>query len=152
QMFIDTKQIIVPPVEHFLNVEVKADRDEYQPRDEGTLSVTTRDHNGNAVSAEVALGLIDESVYYIQQDYAGDPRQFYFGRKRQHQVQTQGTFNQKSYARLVEGKDKQLYDDRQIGQANDQEELQLKTRSAISAAIGTSIGGRAEGQAASETV
>ena len=110
QMFVDTKQVVVPPVQHFLTVEVKADREQYQPREEGTLSITAKDVNGKPVSAEIALGLIDESVKYIQQDYAGDPRQFYYGSKRAHSVQTQSTFNQKSYARLVEVGKEQLID------------------------------------------
>ena len=84
QLFIDTKQVVVPPVQHFLSVDVKSDREQYQPREEGTLSITAKDANGKPVSAEIALGLIDESVKYIQQDYAGDPRQFYFGSKRGH--------------------------------------------------------------------
>ena len=79
QIFTDTKQIVVPPVKNFLTVDVKPDREQYQPRDEGTLTVTTKNDEGEPVSAEVALGLVDESVYYIQSDYAGDPRQFYFG-------------------------------------------------------------------------
>jgi uncharacterized protein YfaS (alpha-2-macroglobulin family) len=111
QIFMDTKQVIVPPVEHFLKVEVKSDRGEYQPREEGTLTVTTRDHNDKPVAAEVALGLVDESVYYIQQDYAADPRQFYYGRKRPQYIQTQSTFQQKVYAKLIEGADKQLADE-----------------------------------------
>ncbi len=117
QITADLKPIIVPPVEHFLDLEVKADRDEYQPREEGTLTVTARDQNGKPVAAEVALGLVDESIFYIQQDYAGDPRQFYYGAKRPQTVQTQSTFQQKSYAKLVEGTDKRLIDSRQqIGQ------------------------------------
>ncbi|MBI3948971.1 MAG: alpha-2-macroglobulin [Acidobacteria bacterium] len=111
QIFMDTEQVIVPPVEHFLKVEVKSDRQEYQPREEGTLTVTTRDHDGKPGAAEVSLGLVDDSVYYIQQDYAGDPRQFYYGDKRGQYVQTQSTFQQKSYAKLVEGAEKQLVDD-----------------------------------------
>ncbi len=103
--FVDTKQIVVPPVEQFLAVAVKADREQYQPRDEGTLSITTKDVNGRAISTEVALGLVDESVKYIQQDYAGDPRQFYYGYKRQQMIQTESTLNQKTYARyqVVDG-------------------------------------------------
>jgi uncharacterized protein YfaS (alpha-2-macroglobulin family) len=119
QIFMNTKQLIVPPVKNFLNVEVKADREEYQPRDEGILTVTAKDHDGKPVSADVALGLVDASVYSIQQDYAGDVRQFYYGAKRHHQVQTQSTMNQKSYQRFVEGKDKQLVDDRLVGQKNE---------------------------------
>src|SRR5206468_448612 len=112
QMFVDTKQIVVPPAKNFLTLDVKPDRAQYQPRDEGTFTVTTKNDEGKPVSAEVALSLVDESVFYIQQDYAGDPRQFYFGTKREHQVQSQSTLNQKSYARLVVGENDQLMDDR----------------------------------------
>lgn len=131
QLFMDTKQLVVPPEKNFLSVEVKADREEYEPRDEGTLTVTAKDSDGKPVAAEIALGLVDESVLYIQKEYADDPRQFYFGTKRPHQVQTQSTFNQKSYQRFVEGKDKQLVDDRLIGQdkgKNQQEYERLQLR------------------------
>jgi hypothetical protein len=114
QFFTDTKQVIVPPTKNFLAVDVKPDREQYQPRDEGTLTVTTRDHEGKPVSAEVALGLVDESVFYIQSDYAGDPRQFYFGTKRGLQIQTQSTLQQKAYAKLVEWEKEQLIDDREL--------------------------------------
>jgi len=110
QLHVDTKQIVVPPVDRFLSINVKADREQYQPREEGTLMVTVKDANGRPVSAEVALGLVDESVKYIQQDYAGDPRQFYYGTKRSQLVQTQSTFNQKSYLRLFDNGKGQLTD------------------------------------------
>ena len=119
QIFIDTKQVIVPPVQHFLTVDVKPDRDEYQPREEGTLTVTARDNQGKPVSAELSLGLVDDSVYYIQQDLAMDPRQFYFGSKRAQTVQTQSTFYQKSYAKLVEGEEKLLVDEHERDAAKD---------------------------------
>jgi uncharacterized protein YfaS (alpha-2-macroglobulin family) len=124
QIFMDTKQVVVPPVEQFLSVEVKADRSQYQPREEATLTVSTRDHDGNPVAAEVALGMVDESVYYIQQDYAGDPRRFYYGSKRQQRVQTVSTFQQKNYAKLVEGTNNQLVDDRSLI-GRDSDRLQL---------------------------
>ena len=57
QLFADTKQVVVPPVRQFLAVDVKADREQYQPREEGTLSITTKDADGKPVSAEVALGM-----------------------------------------------------------------------------------------------
>lgn len=122
QIFTDQKQIIVPPVKNFLTVDVKPDRDDYQPRQEGTLTVTTRDDTGKPVSAEVALGLVDESVFYIQDDYAGDPRQFFFGTKRSDQVQTQSTMNQKRYVNLVEWKN-QLIDDKDKEKADQQKEI-----------------------------
>lgn len=123
QFFTNTKQLIVPPVKNFLNVEVKADREEYQPREEGTVTVTAKDNEGKPVSADVALGFVDASVFYIQQDYAGDVRQFYYGKKRNQTVQTQSTMNQKSYQRFVEGKDKQLIDDRLVGQKSEKGQI-----------------------------
>ncbi|HWF88035.1 MAG TPA: alpha-2-macroglobulin family protein [Pyrinomonadaceae bacterium] len=108
--YSDTKQVVVPPVERFLDVAVKADREQYQPREEGTLAISAKDAHGRPVSAEIALGLVDESVKYIQQDYAADPRQFYYGQKRQHTVQTQSTLNQKPYAQLVQVAEGQLRD------------------------------------------
>ena len=119
--FLDTKQVVVPPVERFLAVVVKADREQYQPREEGTLAITAKDAGGRPVSAEIALGLVDESVKYIQQDYAGDPRQFYYGHKRPHGVQTQSTLNQKNYAQLVEVEPGQLRDRKDAG-AKDRDE------------------------------
>lgn len=101
QIFTDTKQVIVPPVKNFLNVEVKSDREQYQPREDGTLTITARDSEGKPVAAEIALGMVDESVYYIQQDYAGDPRQFYYGTKRSLNTYTNSSFQQKSFIKLV---------------------------------------------------
>src|SRR6185312_6624572 len=96
--------------------------EQYLPRQSGTFTITTRDSENKPVSAEVSFGLVDESVYYIQSDYAGDPRQFFYGEKRQQQIQTQSTFNQKRYAKLVEGEENQLLDVR------DREEM-LKQKS-----------------------
>lgn len=112
EIYMDSKEAIVPPVEHFLEVELKTDRELYQPREEGTLTIRTRDHHGKPIAAEVAIGMIDESVYYIQQDYAMDPRQFYYGDKRRLAVGTQSTFQQKQYSKLVVGEGQELVDEK----------------------------------------
>src|SRR5581483_4098671 len=114
QLSVDTKQVVVPPTKNFISVDVKPDRAQYQPQEKGTFTITTLDDNQHPTPAEVSFGLVDESVYYIQSDYAGDPRQFYYGEKRSQQVQTASTFNQKSYARLVEDENKNLIDVRDL--------------------------------------
>ncbi|GJL77068.1 MAG: hypothetical protein NPINA01_00570 [Nitrospinaceae bacterium] len=114
QMFQDSKQVIVPPVKNFLEVKVESDRESYQPQEEGTLTVTTRDSDGNPVSAEVALGLVDASVFYIQKDLAPDPRQFFFGQKRVQRPRTQSTFQSKRYLKLVEGERGDLLDEKEL--------------------------------------
>jgi len=114
QIYADVKQVVVPPTRNFLDVEVSADREQYQPGEEGTLTVRVRDHQGRPVAAEVALGLVDESTFYIQSDYAADPRQYFFGRKRSHVVWNGSSFQQKRYADLVEGDEGQLVDRRDV--------------------------------------
>jgi uncharacterized protein YfaS (alpha-2-macroglobulin family) len=114
QMFQDSKQVIVPPVKNFLKIKVESDSDRYQPGEEGTLTVTTLDHDDHPVSAEVALGLVDESVYAIQQDLAPDPRQFFFGKKRRQRPQTKSTFQFKRYLKLVEGEKGRLLDELEV--------------------------------------
>ncbi len=129
QLYTDSKQVVVPPMKNFLTVDVKPDRAQYQPREEGSFTVTTRDHEGKPVAAEVALSLVDESVFYIQGDYAGDPRQFYFGTKRPQTTQTGSTFNQRRYVKLVRVDDMlidenevEAYEMRKNGQARNEEE------------------------------
>ncbi len=100
ELLVDTEQVVVPPDEHFLDVEVALDREEYLPRQQGRLTVTTRDHEGRPVAAEVALSLVDDSVFYIQQDYAPDPREFFFGDKRAKRTRIQGSFHHKAFVRL----------------------------------------------------
>ncbi|MCH8819973.1 MAG: alpha-2-macroglobulin, partial [Acidobacteria bacterium] len=112
QIFMDTKEVVVPPIDHFLQVEVRTDQDQYEPRQTARITVTTTDRHGNPVSAEVSIGTVDESVYAIQSDYASDPRQFFYGKKHPRWVQTSSSFQQRNYIRLVEGPDHQLVDER----------------------------------------
>ncbi|MFQ5742697.1 MAG: alpha-2-macroglobulin, partial [Acidobacteriota bacterium] len=102
QIYMDTEQVVVPPTGKFLDVEVVADRQQYGPGEEGTLTVSVHDSEGRPVVAEVSLGLVDESTFYIQGDYAADPRQFFYGQKRSHTIRTVSSFQQKRYAQLVE--------------------------------------------------
>ncbi|HKY46291.1 MAG TPA: MG2 domain-containing protein, partial [Pyrinomonadaceae bacterium] len=147
--YVDTKEVVVPPVQRFLAVAVNADREQYQPREEGTLSVSIKDADGRPVSAEVALGLVDQSVQYIQQEYAGDPRQFYYGSKRPHAVQTRSTLSEKSYAQLVEVQGK-LRDRKDVGAKEEfaAARSELERKYANVAADSVFVGGGAQVRAA----
>ncbi|HEY6140907.1 MAG TPA: MG2 domain-containing protein [Thermoanaerobaculia bacterium] len=78
----DVKRIVVPPAERFVAVDVRADRDAYEPRQKGTVTVTTRDAAGKPVAAEVALSVADESVSAIVKELAGDPRWYFYENER----------------------------------------------------------------------
>ncbi|MDB6112979.1 MAG: Large extracellular alpha-helical protein, partial [Pedosphaera sp.] len=135
ELSIDSKPVVVPPAKNFITVDVKPDREQYQPQEEGTFTITTRDDQDKPLPAEVSFGLVDESIYYIQSDYAGDPRQFYYGEKRPQQIQTQSTFNQKRYAKLVEGEQEQLMDVR------DREQQLRERRGRLEGGLGGGGGG-----------
>jgi uncharacterized protein YfaS (alpha-2-macroglobulin family) len=119
QLSTDQKEIIVPPLKNAIDVSVKSDREQYQPREEGILTVTTRDADGKPLSAEVGLGFVDDSVYAIQSDFAGDPRQFFFGTKRSAIVQTTASVQQRPYAKFVI-EDGKVVDERMLGQLADE--------------------------------
>jgi uncharacterized protein YfaS (alpha-2-macroglobulin family) len=101
EALMDAKEIVVPPVDRFLDVQVTADRAELRPGEQGTFLVTTRDRLGHPVSAEVALALSDASVAAIQSEYAIDPREFFFGSKRALAIQTHSSFEQKRFAKYA---------------------------------------------------
>jgi alpha-2-macroglobulin len=93
-------RVVVPPVEHFLTVDVKADRERYEPRQEGKLTITTRDATGKPVPAEVAIAVSDEAVTAIQADLAGDPRQFFFNESWGDGAQASAGLHQQNYVKL----------------------------------------------------
>jgi len=137
----DTERIVVPPVEQFLTVDVKPDREQYEPRQEGTVTVTTRDANGRPVSAEVALAVSDEAVTAIQQDTAGDPRQFFYGDVRHNPVQVSAGLQTQQYVKLEE---KPPVDKEQDGLAFESyEEMKMKSE-----AVGGVVGARMRDSAA----
>ncbi len=98
----ETKEIVVPPVEKFVKVEVHTDREDYEPRQKGTVTVTTRDAAGKPVPAEVAVAVSDASVTAIAQDYAGDPRQFFYNDLRTQSLGIESSVLSQRYVRLVE--------------------------------------------------
>ncbi len=116
---VDQKEIVVPPLRNVVDVTVKPDREQYQPREEGTLTVTTRDANGKPLSAEVGLGFVDDSGYAIQSDFAGDPRQFFFGTKRSANVQTTASVQQGRYAKFILD-DGRVVDERMVQQLDEE--------------------------------
>ncbi|HWS71422.1 MAG TPA: MG2 domain-containing protein, partial [Thermoanaerobaculia bacterium] len=96
-----TRRVVVPPVEKFVKVEVKPDREQYEPKQKGSVTVTTRDAQGRPVAAEVALSVSDESVTAIGEDPAGDPRQFFFSDVRQQQLRITASVQEQQYVRRV---------------------------------------------------
>jgi len=147
----DQKEIVVPPLRNAVAVAVTMDREQHQPGEEGTLTVTTRDADGKPLPAEVGLGFVDASVYAIQNDLAGDPRQFFFGTSRTAQVQTMASVQQRPYAKLILDQGK-LVDVRVAGQIPPEEEGGVeKDEDAVRGVVGGVVGGTAVSEAITVT-
>jgi uncharacterized protein YfaS (alpha-2-macroglobulin family) len=138
----DTKSIVVPPLAHFIDVDVKPDRAEYEPRQNGSVTITTRDATGKPVSAEVAVSVSDESVTAIAADPAGDPREWFFGILRGPAVQVSSGVQSQRYVRYVKGKDDQLVDDRRL---RDEKKESDEERGVEGGVVGGVVGGMVGG-------
>ncbi|MCP3916218.1 MAG: alpha-2-macroglobulin [bacterium] len=142
EMHSDAHEVIVPPVKRFLDVTVQTERETYLPGEEAQVEVRVTDSNGEPVAAEVALAVADEAVVAIQQDYAPDPRAFFFGHPRRSRVQTSSTMHAKAYVRLVE-KGESLIDERQasLWDEDDGRDLETFTMAPGSVPHGGGVGG-----------
>ena len=112
QVWWDQEEVVVPPVEQFLDVELALDQEAYEPGQGGTATLTVRDHAGEPVRGDLSLSIYDASLGYIQQDLAGDPREFFYGERRQQLVRTNTTLNQGGFQRLVKDKEGLIVDER----------------------------------------
>lgn len=66
---------------HDLQIAVTPDRAQYRPRDEAKLVIETRDAAGRPAPAEVAVGVVDESIYQLRPDGTPDPHDVFYGRR-----------------------------------------------------------------------
>ncbi|MBI4574650.1 MAG: hypothetical protein HY722_00100 [Planctomycetes bacterium] len=92
RMHVDTVQVVVPPVEAFIHVEVKPDRETVRPGEAASLEVSARGHDGAPVDAQVSLAVVDESVHAIQSELALPVERFFYGEVRPLAVYTTSSF------------------------------------------------------------
>ncbi len=83
------RELVVPPLDGLVEVTVTADRAEYRPGDVATLAVKTTDRFGRPVSADVALGVVDEALFALREDQTPALRETFFPR-RWNEVTTVG--------------------------------------------------------------
>jgi len=124
EMHTHSQEIIVPPSRQFLDVTVSAEKESYLPGEEGTLTIRAVDHEGKPVAAEIAVSAFDESVLYIQGEYAGDPRQFFYDRRQQNRVATSGSLNDLDLVRLVKTKSG-AYEDARYARIEEDKEMDV---------------------------
>ncbi len=76
------REVFVPPVDRFLDVQMQFSKVEFRPGAEAVLEITSRDARGRPVAAEFAVSVFDKSITYIRADATPDIRKFFYGKRR----------------------------------------------------------------------
>ncbi len=79
-MYTNDQRLIVPARDKMLNLEIISNKKEYKPRESASYTILARNADGAPVSgAEVSLGVVDESIYSVSPDYAGNIKSEFYG-------------------------------------------------------------------------
>lgn len=88
--FSAERELVVPPVDSLVEVTITADKAEYRPGERATFAIKTTDRLGRPVSADVALGVVDEALFALRADGTPELRETFHPR-RWDEVTTTGT-------------------------------------------------------------
>jgi uncharacterized protein YfaS (alpha-2-macroglobulin family) len=81
QLYQGSKSLNVPPAERRLNVEITPVKQQFQPGEAAGYNIVAKDWQGKPVRAELSVGVVDDAVYAVEPDSAGDiVKAFYFQR------------------------------------------------------------------------
>src|ERR1044071_7147891 len=87
-MYNQSQLIAVPARDKILKLDIVPNKKEFKPRDVASYTIVARNEDGSpAVNAEVSLGIVDEAIYSIQAETAGNIKHEFYGR-RYDEVQT----------------------------------------------------------------
>src|SRR3989441_9071941 len=87
-MYNQSQLIAVPARDKMLKLDIVPNKKEFKPRDVASYTVLARNEDGSpAANAEVSLGIVDEAIYSIQSETAGNIKRDFYG-KRYDEVQT----------------------------------------------------------------
>jgi alpha-2-macroglobulin len=79
-MYTSDQRLVVPARNKLLNLEVISNKEEYKPRETASYTIVARDADGAPVpDAEVSLGVVDEAIYSVSPDFAGNIRREFYG-------------------------------------------------------------------------
>jgi uncharacterized protein YfaS (alpha-2-macroglobulin family) len=79
-MFTSDQRLVVPARDKMLNLEIISNKKEYKPRESASYTILARNSEGAPVSgAEVSLGVVDEAIYSVAPDFAGNIKNEFYG-------------------------------------------------------------------------
>jgi uncharacterized protein YfaS (alpha-2-macroglobulin family) len=87
-MYSSDQRLVVPALDKMLKLEIISNKSEYKPRESASYTILARNAEGAPVSgAEVSLGVVDEAIYSVAQDYSGNIKSEFYG-MRYNSVET----------------------------------------------------------------
>jgi hypothetical protein len=87
-MYNQSQLLAVPARDKMLKLDIVPNKTEFKPRDVASYTILARNEDGSAAAnTEVSLGIIDEAIYSIQAETAGNIKREFYG-KRYNEVQT----------------------------------------------------------------
>ncbi len=87
-MYSQNQIIGVPARDKMLKLDIVPNKSEFKPRDVASYTILARNEDGSpAANTEVSLGIVDEAIYSIAPESAGNIKREFYGR-RYNEVQT----------------------------------------------------------------
>ena len=84
----ESQILAVPARDRILKLDIIPNKKEYKPRDVASYTVLARNDDGSPASgAEISLGVVDEAIYSIRPETAGNIKREFYGR-RYNEVET----------------------------------------------------------------
>jgi uncharacterized protein YfaS (alpha-2-macroglobulin family) len=85
-----SKNLKVPAIERRLKIEIIPAKQQFVPGESASYKISARDWAGKPVQAELSVGVVDDAVYAVQPDTAGDITNAFYG-ERESRVMTQNS-------------------------------------------------------------
>ncbi|HKU75573.1 MAG TPA: MG2 domain-containing protein [Pyrinomonadaceae bacterium] len=87
-MYNQSQIIGVPARDKMLKLDIVPNKSEFKPRDVASYTILARNDDGSpAANTEVSLGIVDEAIYSIAPETAGNIKREFYGR-RYNEIQT----------------------------------------------------------------
>ncbi|NUM73238.1 hypothetical protein HUU40_02640 [candidate division KSB1 bacterium] len=100
EFYNESKNVIVIPEEKILSIDINLNEDIFRPQEEGELTIKVTNKEGEGVSAELSVGMVDESIYALAPDMTREIKRVFYS-KRYNRVITHSSvyFRFYGYAR-----------------------------------------------------
>jgi uncharacterized protein YfaS (alpha-2-macroglobulin family) len=81
RLFTASAELVVPVTDRTLSVTIIPDRTTYGPREEATVTIRVTNSQGEPVSTEVSLAMVDEAIFALSEELSGPIFEAFYHRR-----------------------------------------------------------------------